>query len=248
MTYRPIAVVIALVAMLSAAFGQAAAPQASPEQSALNALTQQYQLARREYLAPDPDRQGPPDPTKNPAIQFRPRALELAQRHRNTSVGLQAHVIARQMAIDMQDIKTADQDLEAILRAYANQPYFAPHVLRLAPPGTPARNMQEMTAASDVLLRQIEAASTNAEVLANAMLRRANMVQGDAALEQHKALLARFPNSEAAKTSQRAVFEAENLVEGKRAPDFEATDIDGKTFKLSDYRGKVVVLEFWGFW
>jgi cytochrome oxidase Cu insertion factor (SCO1/SenC/PrrC family) len=32
------------------------------------------------------------------------------------------------------------------------------------------------------------------------------------------------------------------------APDFEAVDENGVKFKLSDYRGKVVVLDFWGFW
>ncbi len=35
---------------------------------------------------------------------------------------------------------------------------------------------------------------------------------------------------------------------GDRAPDFEAQDVEGTRFKLSDYRGKVVVLDFWGFW
>lgn len=35
---------------------------------------------------------------------------------------------------------------------------------------------------------------------------------------------------------------------GNRAPDFEAKDVLGQSFKLSDYRGKVVVLDFWGFW
>src|SRR2546422_9272028 len=30
---------------------------------------------------------------------------------------------------------------------------------------------------------------------------------------------------------------------GKPAPDFTATDIEGKTHKLSDYKGKIVVLE-----
>ena len=28
----------------------------------------------------------------------------------------------------------------------------------------------------------------------------------------------------------------------------EGKDIDGKRFKLSDYRGKIVVLDFWGNW
>jgi hypothetical protein len=39
-----------------------------------------------------------------------------------------------------------------------------------------------------------------------------------------------------------------NLRVGKVAPDIEGEDLDGKTFKLSDYRGKVVVLDFWGDW
>jgi peroxiredoxin len=35
---------------------------------------------------------------------------------------------------------------------------------------------------------------------------------------------------------------------GQLAPEIEGADIDGRTFKLSDYRGKVVVLDFWGDW
>ncbi len=35
---------------------------------------------------------------------------------------------------------------------------------------------------------------------------------------------------------------------GNLAPDFEAKDVEGQSFKLSDYRGKVVLLDFWGFW
>jgi hypothetical protein len=40
----------------------------------------------------------------------------------------------------------------------------------------------------------------------------------------------------------------EALAVGKVAPDIVGEDIDGKEFKLSDYRGKVVVLDFWGNW
>jgi len=35
---------------------------------------------------------------------------------------------------------------------------------------------------------------------------------------------------------------------GKTAPDFTLTDITGKQHKLSDYRGKNVLLVFWGTW
>jgi hypothetical protein len=35
---------------------------------------------------------------------------------------------------------------------------------------------------------------------------------------------------------------------GQVAPEIEGEDIDGTKFKLSDYRGKVVVIDFWGDW
>jgi len=35
---------------------------------------------------------------------------------------------------------------------------------------------------------------------------------------------------------------------GKVALEITGVDIDGVPFKLSDYRGKVVVLDFWGDW
>jgi hypothetical protein len=35
---------------------------------------------------------------------------------------------------------------------------------------------------------------------------------------------------------------------GKEAPEIKAGDLDGQSFKLSDYRGKVVLLDFWGDW
>lgn len=38
------------------------------------------------------------------------------------------------------------------------------------------------------------------------------------------------------------------ILVGKPAPEIEGEDIDGKKFKLSDYRGKVVLLDFWGNW
>jgi hypothetical protein len=41
------------------------------------------------------------------------------------------------------------------------------------------------------------------------------------------------------------LFEMRHLCVGKEAPDIEGVDQDGHKFKISDYRGKVVLLDFW---
>lgn len=51
-----------------------------------------------------------------------------------------------------------------------------------------------------------------------------------------------------AKAAKGNLFELHNLAIGKPAPEIEGEDIDGNPMKLSDYRGKVVVLDFWGDW
>ena len=50
---------------------------------------------------------------------------------------------------------------------------------------------------------------------------------------------------EAAKT---ALYEIRNLSVGCVASNIEGADMDGEEFALSDYRGKVVMLDFWGDW
>lgn len=40
----------------------------------------------------------------------------------------------------------------------------------------------------------------------------------------------------------------ETLKVGAEAPDFEVVDLNGETFRLSDYKGKGIVLNFWGTW
>jgi hypothetical protein len=44
------------------------------------------------------------------------------------------------------------------------------------------------------------------------------------------------------------LYEIRHLAVGKEAPDIKGEDLDGKKLKLSDYRGKVVMLDFWGNW
>jgi S1-C subfamily serine protease/peroxiredoxin len=44
------------------------------------------------------------------------------------------------------------------------------------------------------------------------------------------------------------LFECRTLKVGAPVPEIEGPDVDGREFKLSDHRGKVVLLEFWADW
>jgi len=57
-----------------------------------------------------------------------------------------------------------------------------------------------------------------------------------------------YPKTEEGQLAAGQIFRTENLQIGKTIPDFATEDVDGVPFKLSDYRGKVIVLDFWGFW
>jgi hypothetical protein len=54
---------------------------------------------------------------------------------------------------------------------------------------------------------------------------------------------------EARKTAAEAELKSFRTIRiGKEAPEIAGKDLDGQDFKLSDYRGKVVLLDFWGNW
>lgn len=72
----------------------------------------------------------------------------------------------------------------------------------------------------------------------------------EAMLEEIAAKFAHVKNGRGtlADAAKAELFELRNLAIGKVAPDIVGKDADGVEFKLSDYRGKVVVLDFWGEW
>ena len=51
-----------------------------------------------------------------------------------------------------------------------------------------------------------------------------------------------------AEMAEARLDDMHNLVAGKPAPEIDGVDFNGKPLKLSDYRGKIVVLAFWGSW
>jgi hypothetical protein len=89
-------------------------------------------------------------------------------------------------------------------------------------------------------------------VLASSVIENRGMagdsVSRDDAMKMLRELTEKYAETRYGKRAGGYIFEAENLQIGMTAPDIEGEDENGAKFKLSDYRGKVVVLDFWGFW
>ena len=109
---------------------------------------------------------------------------------------------------------------------------------------------------------QILAESPHPEVQSQILYARANTVfrnmsrglvevseeQKQAALADMKRVVDLATDEALLRRAKGALFEVERLQVGMVAPDIVAEDLDGVTFRLSDYRGKVVMLDFWGDW
>ncbi|HIG88162.1 MAG TPA: redoxin domain-containing protein [Planctomycetes bacterium] len=77
-------------------------------------------------------------------------------------------------------------------------------------------------------------------------------LEGKQALEEADALMAElldhYADTEYGFRMRAERTRPEDLKPGKEAPEFLGRTIDGHDFKLSDYRGKVVLIDFYGFW
>jgi hypothetical protein len=108
----------------------------------------------------------------------------------------------------------------------------------------------------DKLLVQLRSTSKNRDAQAAALEALSNVLTGTSAGEPerkrataYKEELAKdFQGTRTVNRMNAKEFKEKNLAVGMAVPDFTAKDIEGAQFKLSDYKGKVVLLDFWGFW
>lgn len=91
-------------------------------------------------------------------------------------------------------------------------------------------------------------------MLASTLARGNDPQKEERVIELYETIMAKYADLEMGRDRKLGdvvegqLFALKNLKIGKVAPDIEGQDLDEVAFKLSDYRGKVVVLDFWGDW
>ena len=75
-----------------------------------------------------------------------------------------------------------------------------------------------------------------------------NMLEIARARDGFKQIIEWNASPEHVERAKGNLYELDYLTQGKVAPDFETRDIDGQPIRLSEFRGKIVVIDFWATW
>jgi len=214
-------------------------------------LQAEFQAAQEEFYAPFRAAKSDEemakieiDWSKDPAIAYTAKFLEFATKYEGTEPAAQA--LLAYMTMQRNDRDAVAKQAKHFVEVYGDAP-TALEFARALPMLAWSIGEETIADVSSTLFDR----SKNAEVRAFALFARAQSrmtSEPKAARADFDVLLKDFGETEAASRAEGVIFEMEHLQVGMVAPDFETTDQDGKPWKLSDYRGKVVVIDFWGFW
>jgi hypothetical protein len=161
------------------------------------------------------------------AGQYVERFAKIAQDYPKEAAGTQALQMARQSLA-----MVSRSNSPATVKILRNLMDKSPH---------PSLQGQAAVALGQVLRNQYEKAYQDKDKKASALYAEAEKTL--------TGMSEKFADDSSLKNQFKdALFELQVLSIGKTAPEIEGEDLDGKKFKLSDYRGKVVVLDFWGNW
>jgi hypothetical protein len=249
-------------------FLPAAAPHAAPppipgvvaRQDAparLQSLLAEYSKTRGEFSA-RLQAAGKPEEVQrlmreeNPLPAFIERFRELAFDAAGTETGVSAWIWVANLCMDNERTDEASEAFDVLVGDHLGSPQW----------GEVAGNLRYNaarlgSARAQEVLAKVLACSPHANVRAAAQFSLAAILLESASPDDKargRALMEEIPAKYAGvegdwgERAKGMLFELDRLQIGMLAPDFEAVDADGVTWKLSDYRGKVVIVDFWGFW
>lgn len=154
------------------------------------------------------------------------------------------------VTMNMAGSEAGTKAMDTLFEKYIDNEKMANLCGVLAQGRMPVKNVDEK-------LEQLIEESPHKAVRASATMALAKTVKDETRAEElYESLIANYGDLTSSMTrgktfkeaADNALFQLKYLSIGKVAPDIEGEDLDGVAFKLSDYRGKVVVLDFWGDW
>ncbi len=196
--------------------------------------------------------------TQNPGPKYAKRFFQIAGQERRTTSAFQALFLACVTDNPSAPGSVFKQALDRILEDHAKERWLhhafqtlsgVDHesvtvLLRESLKRNPHRNVQGAACYYLGVRLSQKPKHDEAEVLS--LLKRCSGEFKDVLLEYSvEGQRLEYPLADIAKPM---AFAIEHLSVGKKALDIVGTDADGKTFKLSDYKGKVVVLDFFADW
>jgi hypothetical protein len=134
------------------------------------------------------------------------------------------------------------EELGPVCQVLANNPQ-AEKKLRQIAEKNPHKEVQGQAflALGQLLRNQSEGISPNKEKAAKEAENMLNL-----AVEKYAEV--ETPQGSVGERAKELLADIKEFGYGKRVPEIEGQDVDGKSFKISDYLGKVVLLDFWGYW
>lgn len=239
---------LASIAVLALLAFQSPAPAGGED---FAALSREYEVALAAHRAEVDRLRGAARAEKaedRPAAQFWERFRALAEAGEGRAVfWMASNARERGAASPASEGRAEAQRLYGELVAgWADAAWFGKVVDQLADE-RPLLGSEEVERIYRVVLEKNPARAVQAEALAGLALelarRKTPEAEGEA--EELRGRLAKdYADTEAGARAARKL----QLAVGSSAPEFTGRTIDGHEFKLSDYRGKVVLVDFYGFW
>jgi hypothetical protein len=223
-----------------------------PALSEFEKLEREYELAYEAWVAKvmamseDERAEGYPD---QPGGGFFPRFLKLADAG---DIAAQAWVLENYYFADL-----PSEQMEALkvrtlkqLTAHPESAKAAEAVANALMYSSPLP-VPETIAILDQMIAKVKHADALASLhfsLAQVLMHQPDAVSKQRAIENLRIIETKYKDSFYGRFAKGLIFETENLQVGMLAPEFAGHDVHGQEIKLSDYRGKVTYLVFWGFW
>jgi peroxiredoxin len=250
MTSRRVSSSLGIIALLGLLAGSAIAQEKITKSSAAETVRQleheaaqlrEQMLTRYERATPE-ERKSLPDFNLWPCEQLMPKLAEAAEQFAGTPDAATFHLWIVRNSFRLTKPTFLQGSVDRLLADHIEDErleelaQWLPHFLHvLGVEGTLSR------------LDKLQQAAPKLDVKAACMLARTSVAPGTD--EQRKArlreLLAFAPATASGRSAEGRLFELQHLQVGCVAPEILGTTLAGTPFRLSDYRGKVVVLEFW---